>query len=337
MDALIFYAIAAGGIFTLFFLVRILVFLSNRTHLFTIPHQFLSPWTRAEVFLYITYIAINIFLDLLIDLPKDPPRDSWMATVLISAYIVMSLAKGPQFLLSKSRNLYTIIGAGSLGALTLLSLPLCRCWSYKVFLWGYQALVGLFDRLPGVLLAGRGAPRVILSYAYQGATKEGGDNGTMSAIRVWVGLGAWTQTHPFAVTLWSWGLSKDLLHHVQAVPDSLISFLALFSSPHGISKDVSYCKSALVVASSIRIAAVIPYVKKIIYGYNTCTSQVHHVHLVWQVESKDMAISAQEQLNQLLEDNTMDNGYILHISIYVARDLKCDKQQFGKHKRACLY
>jgi hypothetical protein len=241
--------------------------------------------------------------------------------------------------------------------LTLLSLPLCRRWSYEVFLRGHQALVGLFvygvwrhlpirGRLPGVyltvalaflglnlvvpllfflyrngLLAGRGAPRAILSYAYQGATKEGGDDGTVSAIRVrlslprplkvdagqyinlWipgVGLGAWTQTHPFAVTSWSrgnqntfellvWprqGLSKDLLRHVQAVPDSSISFLALFSGPHGISEDVSHCESALVVASGVGIAAVIPYVKKMIYGYNTCTSQVRRVHLVWQVESK---------------------------------------------------
>jgi hypothetical protein len=82
------------------------------------------------------------------------------------------------------------------------------------------------------------------------------------------------------------GLSKDLLRHVQAVPDSSISFLALFSGPHGISEDVSHCESALVVASGVRIAAVIPYVKKMIYGYNTCTSQVRRVHLVWQVESK---------------------------------------------------
>jgi hypothetical protein len=36
MDALIYYAIAVSGLFALFFLVRILVFLSNRTHLFTV-------------------------------------------------------------------------------------------------------------------------------------------------------------------------------------------------------------------------------------------------------------------------------------------------------------
>jgi thiosulfate reductase cytochrome b subunit len=34
---------------------------------------------------------------------------SWMVIILISVHIVMSLAKGPQFLLSESRNLYTMI------------------------------------------------------------------------------------------------------------------------------------------------------------------------------------------------------------------------------------
>ncbi|KAL4934190.1 uncharacterized protein BDV17DRAFT_2575 [Aspergillus undulatus] len=71
------------------------------------------------------------------------------------------------------------------------------------------------------------------------------------------------------------------------------------------------------------------------YGCNTCTSQVRRVHLVWQVESKGVATSAQEQLNQLLEDDTMDDGYILHISIYVAHDLKQHKQSFGELERAC--
>ncbi|KAL4860883.1 hypothetical protein BDV12DRAFT_204602 [Aspergillus spectabilis] len=170
-----------------------------------------------------------------------------------------------------------------------------------------------------------------------------------------VNLCAWMQTHPFTVTSWSpgkqdtldllvqprRGLSKDFLRYAKAARDSSVSFFALISGPHGISENVSYYETALVVASGFGSAAVIPYVKKMIYGYNACTSQIRRVHLVWQVESKAVANSAQEQLNQPSKMTpwmmVMFVLPILHISIYVAHDLKQDKLPFGKHERACLY
>lgn len=48
-----------------------------------------------------------------------------------------------------------------------------------------------------------------------------------------------------------------------------------------MSEDVSHYKSVLVITSGFGIAVAVPYLKKMIYGYNTCTSQVRCLHLVW--------------------------------------------------------
>ncbi|THC89974.1 hypothetical protein EYZ11_010563 [Aspergillus tanneri] len=198
------------------------------------------------------------------------------------------------------------------------------------------------------LFAGRGSPRAVVSFS----TKQSNEKGTVVTaahvrvilprpvkleagqyINLWmpsVSLWAWTQTHPFTVTSWSRGrqeamellvqprrgLSADLIRHSPAVVESSVSFLALFTGPHGTSEDVGHYESILVVASGFGIAAAIPYLKKMIYGYNTCTSQVRRLHLVWQVESMGEIVAAQGLLNNLLKDDIMDEGY---------------------HKRACLY
>ncbi|KAA8652089.1 ferric reductase family protein [Aspergillus tanneri] len=219
------------------------------------------------------------------------------------------------------------------------------------------------------LFAGRGSPRAVVSFS----TKQSNEKGTVVTaahvrvilprpvkleagqyINLWmpsVSLWAWTQTHPFTVTSWSRGrqeamellvqprrgLSADLIRHSPAVVESSVSFLALFTGPHGTSEDVGHYESILVVASGFGIAAAIPYLKKMIYGYNTCTSQVRRLHLVWQVESMGEIVAAQGLLNNLLKDDIMDEGYILNMSIYVGKGLGQTKLPFGQHKRACLY
>ncbi|KAF7586960.1 hypothetical protein BBP40_007974 [Aspergillus hancockii] len=134
---------------------------------------------------------------------------------------------------------------------------------------------------------------------------------------------SWAQTHPFTVTLWSRekqdtldllvqprrSLSAKFLQHIRPIAEGSISLLALFTGPHGVSVRVSGYESALVVASEIGIAAVIPHVKQMIYGYNTCTSHIRRLHLVWKVESIGIAIDARELLNNLLIDDIMDDGY----------------------------
>lgn len=81
------------------------------------------------------------------------------------------------------------------------------------------------------------------------------------------------------------GLSAELIRHASVAAENLVSFLALFTGPHGMSEDVSQYESALLITSGFGVAAAIPYLKKMIYGYNTCTLQIRRLHLVWQVKS----------------------------------------------------
>ncbi|KAL4960568.1 ferric reductase family protein [Aspergillus stella-maris] len=357
-----------------------------------------GPWSRATSLLYILYLASNIFLVVvktggttgisrragtlaLINLifpmstvHLSPLSDffgiylrtcqrihrvtSWVAVFLLSTHIVTALVEKPQFSVSESRDLYTLIGSCALGVLALLSLPLLRRWSYESFLRTHHLLAGVFvygawrhlpDRTsgPGIyltialgmfsfsvgipllmflytngLFAGRGTPRAIMSLRYypqQG--QDGNEEMVLSGIvirlslpralkidagqyiNLWipgVGLRAWMQTHPFTVTSWSGdkqhtlsllvqprrGLTKAFLNHGKRALDSSISFLAMFTGPHGISEEVGDCETALLITSDFGIASAIPYIKKMLYGYNTSTSSLRRVHLVWQVRSK---------------------------------------------------
>lgn len=196
------------------------------------------------------------------------------------------------------------------------------CLTVSFALLGLSFVIPLLFFLHGNgLFAGHGAPRAIMSYKHQRSTQNDSEEAIVSAVSIrlilprplkvdagqyinlWipgVSLWAWMQTHPFTVISWSrgkqktfdllvqprQGLSKSFLHYAQAIPDSSVSFLALFSGPHGTGDDINHFETALVVASGFGIAAVIPFIKKMIYSYNTCTSQIRRVHLVWQVESK---------------------------------------------------
>lgn len=170
------------------------------------------------------------------------------------------------------------------------------------------------------LFAGRGSPRAIVSYR-QGEETEQDPNGMSGAvikiqitlprsvkveagqyINLWmpaVSLWSWAQAHPFTITSWSrgkqdsldlfvqprQGFSANLFWHILPIKESSVSFLALFTGPHGISKRVNNYESVLVVAYGFGITAAIPYMRQMIYGYNTCTSRIRRLHLVWQVNS----------------------------------------------------
>ena len=162
-------------------------------------------------------------------------------------------------------------------------------------------------------------------------------------INLWlpsVSMWSWAQTHPFTVTSWSrgkqnilelvveprQGLTKSLAHRAHLMGLGGLQCMALYSGPHGITESVDNYESVLCVASGPGIATIIPYVKKLIHSYNTCTSHVRRVHLVWQVESLrefwlywqkiprtngiGVAISMQELLNDMLTDDVLDDGYV---------------------------
>jgi hypothetical protein len=201
-------------------------------------------------------------------------------------------------------------------------------------------------------------------------------------INLWmptVSLWSWLQSHPFMVTSWSPGKQEVLGLFVEArrgFTENLrrrtaltgsASFCAFIGGPHGISKTVNQYETVLAVASGFGIGGLIPHVKNPLHGYNTSTSRVRWVHLVWQfhtlgksivhtlrmkLKGPDLAIAAQPLLNSLLTDDALDNGYvclvcgfsdskangkqILEIYFYVESTMT-SKKTFGEHNRAVVY
>ena len=156
-------------------------------------------------------------------------------------------------------------------------------------------------------------------------------------------LGFWNfcsffQSHPFTVTSWSekeqrsldlliesrGGLTRKLLTYSK-VNHGGSDRLALFTGPHGISVPIEEYETVLLIASGFGIAAQLPYLKRLIYGYNTCKTRTRRVHLVWQLKTIgkfqsrfegdtykaiDMGIAVQSLLNNALDDDTLDEGYV---------------------------
>lgn len=194
------------------------------------------------------------------------------------------------------------------------------------------------------LFSGRGAPRAIVSFSVSNAEERTMVNAVHvrvllprpvrvqagQYINLWmpsVSLCSWMQTHPFTVVSWSKGkqdtmellvkprrgLTADLARYAptdERSEESSISFLALITGPHGLSEEIGHYESILLLASGCGVAGAIPYLKKAIYGYNTCTSQIRRLHLVWQVESIDEMSAALTLLNRLLKDDIVDGGYV---------------------------
>jgi NAD(P)H-flavin reductase len=119
-------------------------------------------------------------------------------------------------------------------------------------------------------------------------------------INLWIRSGNfWSllQSHPFVVTSWEegkqnaldvfikpcQGLTGKLLIHEQI--DGHSFHLAWFSGPRGISAPVVKYESILMVASGFGIAALLPYLKQLIYRYNTCRARIRRIHLAWQLQA----------------------------------------------------
>lgn len=123
-------------------------------------------------------------------------------------------------------------------------------------------------------------------------------------INLWMPtMGFWSflQSHQFTVTSWTeakqdslgllvephGGFTQKLLLHSKAARISgrrSLPHLALFTGPYGTSASVNRYEKVVMVASGFGRAGQLPYLRKLIYGYNTCTTRTRQVHLVWQLE-----------------------------------------------------
>ncbi|CZT07745.1 related to FRE2 Ferric (and cupric) reductase [Rhynchosporium graminicola] len=139
------------------------------------------------------------------------------------------------------------------------------------------------------------------------------------------------QTHPFMVISWTpgkqdtielfvqprRGLTRKLLYH--AANGHLRNPVVIFSGPHGTSIAMDEYESVLMVASGFGIAAHLSSLKKLIYGYNARLGPD--------------GIGAQSFLNNALEEDKLDDGRILLITIHLeSHDIVIP---FGK--RATVY
>jgi NAD(P)H-flavin reductase len=117
---------------------------------------------------------------------------------------------------------------------------------------------------------------------------------------------SWAQIHPFIVTSWSQekqttldlyiksqdGLSNTLYQIASKAPEGSVSATAFIAGLHGISHSVDQYDSVLLLAGGSGIAAVLPYLRKLINGYNTSTCRTRRIHFVWQLKTQGKSIDA---------------------------------------------
>ncbi|OAF59117.1 hypothetical protein VC83_04114 [Pseudogymnoascus destructans] len=168
-------------------------------------------------------------------------------------------------------------------------------------------------------------------------------------INLWIpSVSFWSflQTHPFTVISWDAkdqdrldllieprrGLTREMLYHAEK--GYTINPLVMFSGPHGGTLSMGEYESVLMVASGFGIAAFVPHLKKLIYGYNTRAVRTRRIHLVWQIKNEADGLIVQEPLNIALEEDKLDDGCILSISVYVETK-SSPKKPFGE--RATMY
>lgn len=116
-----------------------------------------------------------------------------------------------------------------------------------------------------------------------------------------ISLWSFLQCHPFAVTSWAEGTQEHLemlikprsgwtlklLAHSKSHHGGSDAF-ALFSGPYGIERPTQEYQIILLVATGFGIAALLPYLKKIIHEYNSCKTQTRRVHLIWELDTIGM-------------------------------------------------
>jgi NAD(P)H-flavin reductase len=117
-------------------------------------------------------------------------------------------------------------------------------------------------------------------------------------VNVWIpSVSFWSflQSHPFVITSWSEckqgsidllvtsqrGFTQKLQHYTRADGGD---YLALFSGPHGISIPVDRSETVVMVANGFGMASFLPYLRQLIYSYNTWKSPTRRIHVIWQLE-----------------------------------------------------
>ncbi|KFY03785.1 hypothetical protein V490_00088 [Pseudogymnoascus sp. VKM F-3557] len=168
-------------------------------------------------------------------------------------------------------------------------------------------------------------------------------------VNLWIpSVSFWSflQSHPFMVISWEpkeqhtldlliepqRGLTQDLLYH--AKKGHTINPIIMFNGPYGSRVAMDEYESILMVASGFGIAAHLPHLKRLIYGYNARIVRARRIHLVWQIRDKANGLAAQSLLNSVLDEDKLDDGCILEASVYLEYS---DSPKFPFGNRATAY
>ncbi|KAH1377451.1 hypothetical protein KXW98_002022 [Aspergillus fumigatus] len=156
-------------------------------------------------------------------------------------------------------------------------------------------------------------------------------------VSLWIpsaSFSSWLQCHSFTVTSWSPG-KEDVLELFVQTRRGQTEKLRARASLEGMT---TFTASVIGTYGRSEPVGVVPYIKRLLYGYNTSSARVRRVHLVWQVQTKDIAVAAQPLLNSLLDDDVLDDGFILEMSFYVEyKSIAGKGRPFGEHRRAIIY
>ncbi|KAJ2969021.1 hypothetical protein NQ176_g8886 [Zarea fungicola] len=161
-------------------------------------------------------------------------------------------------------------------------------------------------------------------------------------INLWVpgaSLRSTVQTHPFTVISWSEKPQKHLdlfieprggfTKHLSALSKQGHTMRrAMFSGPHGKHLPIHSYENVVMLATGFGIAAHLPYLRKLIHDQNSRATSTRRIHLVWQIEKRDVGIAAQKLLNEALDEDKLDGEYNLHMSIFIKSE-NIDEVKFG--------
>ncbi|KAL3469008.1 hypothetical protein BJX99DRAFT_252324 [Aspergillus californicus] len=145
-----------------------------------------------------------------------------------------------------------------------------------------------------------------------------------------LGLWSWMQSHPFVVTSWSdqaqselefyvqsrQGETANLLRYLSKGGGATVSLRGLINGPHGVSKPVEQYETIVAIASDSGIAALIPYLRKVVFGYSTSPTHVRQVFVIWHITSGG-AFAMQEDLNELLNDDLAEENDLLKFHLFI--------------------
>ncbi|KAF4486802.1 Ferric/cupric reductase transmembrane component B [Colletotrichum fructicola Nara gc5] len=232
-----------------------------------------------------------------------------MASLLVMFHVIVAQISSTSFPLDTPDNKGAVVAASAIGGLVLLSLPALRDRYYELFIrlhhgmavlsiygmWEHLARQPAFARLFLYVLIGVSA----LSLLFLSIDKSVGTYAIGEA--------------PITLANTSFCgciMCSKLQKAQQTCP-------AVFGGPHGMSIPVTDYDVVLMVASGYGIAAQLPYLKRLIYEFNSRKARTRRIHLVWKLETIELAVAVKDLLDGALVEDTLDDGYILKISIFI--------------------